>query len=92
MFLYSVKILIDYIKWNELMEVRQVINLVSGEERTHLNTSCMMGNRMYDGHYAVEFYTELSYRSHMKNNVFACILEHHKSIPRVLVVTRQHTK
>lgn len=88
MFLYNVKILIDYIKWNGLMEGRQAINLASGEERMHLNTSRMMGNHMYDGHYAVEFYTELSYRLHMKSNVFpftvlkkllACILEHHKS-------------
>lgn len=88
MFLYNVNILINYIKWNGLIEGHQVINLASGEERMHLNASRMMGNRMYDGHYAVEFYTVLSYRLHMKSNDFpftvlkmllACILEHHKS-------------
>lgn len=47
------------------MKGPQVINLVSGEERTHLNTSCMMGNRLYDGQYAVDFYTVLSYRLHV---------------------------
>lgn len=42
------------------MKGRQAIDIVSGEERTHLNTSCMMGNRTYDGRYAVDFYTVLS--------------------------------
>lgn len=44
------------------MQVCQVTDRVSGEERTHSNTSCIMGNHMYDGQYAVDFYTVLSYR------------------------------